>query len=185
MGEDPKPVAGGGPFGFLSRRRWLKLGLLGGTTLLMGGGGGLLVLRGRAPHVSGLRLLSDQEYRTLAALARVHVPPGGPFDEGAERFDLARAFDGFLADESPQNIRDLGRALFLVEFGPVFFDARLATFSNLAPAEQLAHWRSWMTSRLLLRRQVATAFRKFLSFAFYTRPEIAPHLGYKLPRVSG
>jgi hypothetical protein len=185
MVEEPVAARTEGPFGFLSRRRWLKLSLLGGTSLLMGGGGGLFLLRGCAPHVDGLRTLSDHEYRTLAALAAVHVPSGGPFPDGAERFDLARQFDAFLADEGPKNISDLKGALFLVEFGPVFFEGRLKTFSNLRPAEQLAHWQSWMTSRLLLRRQVATAFRKFLSFAFYTRPEVARHLGYTLPTVSG
>ena len=149
----------------------------------MGGGGGLLALRGRAARVAGLGVLSEHAYRTLATIARVHLPSGGPFEAGADRFDLARAFDRFLGGESPENVRDLRRALVLVEYGPLLFERRLATFSNLPPDAQLAHWRSWMESGSLLRRQVSVAFRKFLSLVFYDRPEVWPHVGYPGPAV--
>src|ERR1035437_1822852 len=55
-------------FSILSRRRLLKLGLGAGGALLMGGGG-LLALRGSAPPVTGLRILTEQQYRTSWSLA--------------------------------------------------------------------------------------------------------------------
>jgi hypothetical protein len=66
-------------FGFLSRRRFLRLGLAGLGIVLLGGTSGLLLLRGKAPHVEGLRVLDDHEYRTLCSLAEVLLPQGPVF----------------------------------------------------------------------------------------------------------
>lgn len=171
-----------GALGVVSRRRWLKLAL-GGGVILSSGTGGLLWLRGAAPDVAGLRHLSAHEHRTLSALARTHLPRGGAFALGADDVDLARAFDVFLEGEPDENVRDLKRALFLVELGPILFDRRLRTFSNLDAAEQLLHWERWMTSSSLLRRQVSFAFRKFFSVVFFDQPAVWAHVGYPGPVV--
>jgi len=157
------------------------MGLAGGG-LLLGAGGSAWLLRGRAPTVEGLSVLSPHRFRTLSALARTHLPVGGAFEQGGEQYELARAFDAFLTAEPPENVRDLETALTLVEFGPLIFDRRLATFSNLSPTDQLEHWRTWIVSDSLLRRKVALAFRKFLSLVFYDHPDIWPALGYPGPR---
>jgi hypothetical protein len=169
-------------FSMLTRRRALKLGLAAASLLALGGGG-ILALRGSAPAVSGLRVLDAQGYRTLIALAKTHLPRGGAFELGAEdlELDLARAFDAYLADLPPHDVSDLKTALLLLELGPVLFDGRLATFAALGPDEQARHWASWGESRLLLRRQVAIAFRKFLSFVFYDQPKVWPQIGYGGP----
>ncbi len=172
MGED---------FFILPRRRFVRLSLAAGAFLLMGGAG-LLALRGRAPRVGGLRALTHQEYRTLSQLARALFPEGGAFPVGASAVDLARAFDVFLADEPDWNRKDLGRALFLLEFGPLVFEGRLRTFSRLSPEERLAHFERWAEGGPL-RRQVATAFRKFLSLVFYDTRAVWPHIGYEGPFV--
>jgi len=165
---------------FLSRRRVLSLAL-GAGGLAAGGAAGLFALRGSAPKVPGLRCLSDHHYRTLAALAAVAFPEGGAFPLGAGAMDLARAFDGYLADEPPWARDDLGNALVLLEFGPVLFERRFKTFSNLGEDERLAHFERWATSETLLRRQVAMGLRKFLSLVFYDRPEVWPSIGYDGP----
>ncbi|MBS1152992.1 MAG: D-cysteine desulfhydrase [Myxococcaceae bacterium] len=159
----------------VSRRRMLKLGLGAGGLLLMGGGG-LFALRGSAPGVAGLRILTGHEYRTLSRLAEVVVP-------GSLPLDLARAFDHFLADEPPWNIADLKRALFLIEFGPIVFDHRLTTFSNLAPDERLAHFKGWQVASLELRRVVSNAFRRFLLLVFYDQPSSWAQIGYDGPLI--
>src|SRR4051812_7282241 len=107
-------------FSILSRRRLLKLGLGAGGAVLAGGTG-LWALRGGAPAIEGLRILTAQEHRTLASLAEVAIP-------GSASAGLAKLFDGFLADEPEWNVTDLKRALLLLEFGPLLFDRRLATF---------------------------------------------------------
>jgi hypothetical protein len=158
---------------------------LGAGGVLLTTAGGLALLRGSAPAVAGLRVLSAHEYRTLSALARVHLPTGGAFEQGAEGLDLPRAFDRYLADEHPENIRDLRRAVTLLEFGPVLFEGQAQTFSNLPAAAQEAHFHAWTDSDLLLRRQVAFAFRKFLSFVFYDTPQVWKHIGYSGPSLRG
>ncbi len=167
-------------FQALSRRRFFRVSLGVGVALGATAGGGV-ALRGCAPDVRGLRCLSAHAYRTLDALATALFPPGGAIPEGAASMDLARAFDGFLADEPEHHVRDLTRALLWLEYGPVIHDHRLRTFSRLREDERLAHFESWSTSDSLMRRQVATAFRKFLSVVFYDRPEIWPSLGYDGP----
>lgn len=170
-------------FSVLSRRKLLALSTGAGAFLFMGGAGGLVALRGRAPAVAGLRALSDHEHRTLAALVAVLFPSGGAIPSSGADAGLARMFDGFLADEPEWNRSDLKKALFLLEFGPVLYDRRFVTFSHLPEAERLAHFQSWAESDSLLRRQVAIAFRKFLSLVFYDRPEVWPHIGYPGPFV--
>jgi hypothetical protein len=170
----------GADFAIVSRRRFLRLSLAAGAFLLAGGGAWVLARRGPAP---GLRVLTDREYRTLAQLARALFPEGGAFPVGASDVDLARAFDAFLADEPEWNRTDLSRALFLLELGPFLFERRLRAFSGLSAEERLAHFQRWGEGGLL-RRQVATAFRRFLALAFYDTPAVWPHIGYDGPLVA-
>lgn len=170
-------------FAFLRRRTFLKLGLAGLSTIAAGGGG-LWALRGSAPAVSGLGVLDAHRFRTLLALAQTQLPVAGPFPVGAGE-SIARLFDGFLQGEPPENVSDLKTALTLVEFGPVIFERRATTFSNLEPAERERHWRGWGESELLVRRQVALGFRKFLHTVFFDDPAVWPHLGYPGPSLWG
>jgi len=170
-------------FSVLSRRRILGAGLTAGGMVLMSGLG-LWRLRGAAPGVAGLRILSPHEYRTLTQLAWALFPAGGAFPQGAADADLARLFDGFLADEPEWNQGDLKKALLLLEYGPVLFERRLTTFSHLSEEERLAHFHAWRESSSDLRRQVSTAFHRFLCTVFYDRPEVWPALGYDGPLVT-
>lgn len=129
----------------------------------------------------GLRVLSGRELRTVAQLARAAFPDGAVFPPGASDVDLARAFDAFLADEPAWNRDDLRRALLLLELGPVVFEGRLRTFSRLSPDEALAHFERWSEAGLLVRRQIATALRRFLTLVFYDTPAVWPHIGYGGP----
>lgn len=147
------------------------------------GGAGLFSLRGSAPAVKGLRILSNHEHRTLAALARALFPSDGPIAIPGLDLELSRAFDGFLADEPPWNQADLKKALLLLELGPLVFDRRLATFSNLSEPERLAHFAAWLESKSELRRQAGTAFKKFLHLVFYDSPKSWPGIGYDGPLI--
>jgi hypothetical protein len=169
-------------FAILSRRKLLGAAAATGGLVFMGGLG-LWALRGRAAKVAGLRVLSDHQHRTLAALARALFPEGGAFPAGAKDAELAGAFDGFLADEPEWTQSEVKQALFLLEYGPVFFEGRLRTFSNLSDEERLAHFERWATSGSLLRRQVALGFRKFLALVFYDRPEAWEGIGYDGPLI--
>jgi hypothetical protein len=171
-------------FSFLRRRTLLKLGVAG-LAALGTGAAGLVALRGSAPRVDGLKILSAQEHRTMLHIARAQLPRGGACAPGADDLDIARTFDAFLADEGPDNQRDLQTALALVEYGPVVFDGTLTTFSHLDAVAAEAHWRSWVESDLVLRRQVATAFRKFVLLVGFDRPEMWPTIDYAGPSLWG
>jgi hypothetical protein len=173
-----------GPFAFLSRRVWLRAALTGGV-LLTGGGVGLLALRGRAPSIRGLEVLSAHEHRTLVALActHLHLPNGFPNPESGR--DLLRRIDAFVAHEPAEVVAELKRALVFFEFGPVLFRRHMRTFSNLSPGDQLAEWRAWNTSHLLLQRQAAFAFRKMLGMFYFDTPDAWPHIGYAGPSFWG
>jgi hypothetical protein len=168
------------PFAFLTRRRVIGAGLAAGSAALMGGG--LVALRGAAP-ANNTHVLSAHEHRTASAIARAHLPRGGPFEIGADDVDLSATLDAFLAGEPTRNVEELKLALLLVEYGPLLFDGRLTTFSNLADEEKTAHWNSWATSSLLVRRKVSTAFRKIFSLVFFDHEQVWPHIGYPGPSL--
>jgi len=179
MADPPASEGRANAFARLTRRRAFKLLLAAPGGLLALGGAGAIWLRGCPPDVTGLSLLSDREARTLEAIASVLFPPVEGFDAGLARGDLARAFDGFLADEPAENVSGLRRALLLMEAGPLVYDHGITPFSRLPAAQRQAHFESWMTSDELLRRVVAAAFRRFLSLVVYDRPETWAYLGYR------
>ncbi len=164
----------------VTRRRFLVLSG-GAAALSLGAVGGVGWLRGTAPEVVGLKVLSAQQYRTMAAIARTHIPRGGAFPPGAEDFDLARMFDGYLADQPTADQREAGLAINLVEFGPVLFDHRAVTFSNLSADEQLTHWSAWGTAQMQTRREIFWSFSRFLGLTFYDQEAVWPHLAYAGP----
>ncbi len=172
-----------GLFGFLSRRRFLKASLVAGGAILGVGGGGLLALRGRAPSVDGLRVLDDHEYQTLESLVQVMLPATDEIPIDAASMDLPRAFDAFLTGEPEHNVRDLRKALVLVEFGPLVFDKKITTFSRLPVDERTEHWNSWGTSDRLLQRQVSIAMRKFFNLVYFDHERVWPYIGYPGPSL--
>jgi hypothetical protein len=143
------------------------------------GGAGALWLRGCPPDVSGLSVLGDAGARTLEALAEMMFPRAPAFDPGLATGDLARAFDHFLQGEPDENVSGLKRALLLLEAGPLIYDHGVTPFSRLDVPARQAHFESWMASDELLRRIVASAFRRFLSLVVYDRPEVWVYLGYR------
>lgn len=184
MADAPGPATALRPPRRVTRRRALQwaLGGVGGLVGLGGAGvGGLLALRGCAPAVAGLRVLGDHGYRTFTNLVATLLPPGGAFPPGADPDRLARLFDAYLADEPEAVKDDLTLALDLLELGPVLFDARAATFSNLEPAERLAHWNGWIASDSLTRRKVHVALRKFILLVAYDDPALWAEIGWPGP----
>lgn len=170
----------GGPS--FTRRVLLGAGVAGGA--LLGAAGGLLGLRGAAEAPAGLRVLGAQEHRTVAKLAAALFPSGGAFALGAgDGTALARAFDEFLADEPEWNRDELRGALLLLEYGPVLFERRLVTFSNLDEEARLEHFERWRCSESTMRRQAATALARFSSLVFYDQPEVWGSIGYEGPMI--
>lgn len=163
-----------------TRRNFLLLGA-SATALGVGALATLGYLRGHAPEVTGLQILSPHQFRTFAQLANVQIPRGGPFPQGAADFDLPRLFDQFLRDQPEKEQRDVGIALNLLELGPVLFEQNAQTFSHLPPTQQLTHWTNWGLASQDFRRETFWAFNRFIGMAFYDNPQVWPHLGYAGP----
>ena len=72
-------------------------------------------------------------------------------------------------------------ALRLFEWGPLLFDWRPARFTQLPAVEQDASLRSWMTSRLALRRTAFLGVRNLCFMGWYSQPEVWPLIGYQGP----
>jgi hypothetical protein len=72
-------------------------------------------------------------------------------------------------------------ALALLEWSPLLFDLRFSRFTRLAPADQDATLRSWMTSRLELRRTGFLGLRNLCLMGWYSQPEVWPLIGYQGP----
>lgn len=176
----------------IDRRRFVRI--LGGAAGLVGlFGVGLVGVEGTRAGLSGPSHLSPRLRRAFLALAETHFPAteDGPSDgaasvdgrPGGAASDLLDAFERYLAGAHPDDVRDLRRGLLLLEFGPLLFAGRLRTFSGSSPTQRLDHWRDWMESPVLLRRQVATAFRRFLATVYFDRPEVWPRIGYPGPQA--
>jgi hypothetical protein len=166
----------------LTRRRFLSgLAVAGGG--LAAGAVGLLSLRGTAPAVEGLRVLDAHGYRTFSHLAHAAFPSLRPGGALAGAVDLARAFDGYLADEAPEAQREGQVALTLLELGPVVFERRLATFSHLPHDEAASHFAAWGHSSLALRREVASSLRRFMALLYYDTPAVWASIGYDGPLI--
>ncbi len=164
-------------FAVIRRRRFLKWGLGAGAAIAGGGALSYASLFGIAPNAGPLRVLSDREHRTLRNLVTTIA---GPLAQ-RERADIADAFDAFLADEPPNIVEDLKGALVWIELGPVLYDRRWASFSQLRQGARERHFRGWMESDDLVRRQVATAFRKFVNIVCYDTPASWPRIRYPGP----
>jgi len=121
----------------------------------------------------------------MSRLVEALFPAGGAVPVAGSELELATIFDDFLSAESPWNQKDLKSALMLLEYGPVIFERRLVTFSNLSPRSAEMHFARWTSSSSLLRRQVSSAFRRFLAMVFYDHPTVWPHIGFDGPLEVG
>ena len=159
-------------FSVIRRRRFLKWGLGAGGVLLGGGATAYLSLFGLAPNAGPLRVLSDREHRTLRNLVTTIC---GPMAQ-RERRSIADAFDRWLADEPPNVIEDLKNAITWLELGPVLYDGRWTSFSDLSHGARVRHFFSWMVSDDLMRHQGPTAFRKVVNLVCYGTPASWPRI---------
>lgn len=169
------------PFAFLTRRRFLRIGLASAAVLGGGAVGGGLWLRGPRTDVDGLDVLNAAEFTTLTNAIAATFGPTTTLDTSG----LARSFDAFVADEPAANRRDLRRALQVVEASPVLFGGYGTTFSRLTASERDAWWASWPAHDRLLLRKVSLAFRKFFNLVLYGDPASWSHVGYLGPRRPG
>jgi gluconate 2-dehydrogenase subunit 3-like protein len=167
----------------LSRRRFLRAGIIGGLLL----GGAALV----GKQISGysvdeatrrrLRALSPKEYLILQAVARRVLAPDEPGAPSADAVEAALAVDTYLAKLPREIVSDVRALLHLVEHGSSLFSG--TRFTRMSPAAQDATLADWQRSSLTVRRRGFQALRT-LSFLGYWRDDRTwPLLGYSGPML--
>jgi hypothetical protein len=160
----------------LSRRRFLRLSLLGAAVV------GVAGVVGR--HLSGysldeklqnqLRVLSPKEFLILSAIARRVLAGDGP---SADEVQAALYADAYLQKVPEALVSDVRGLLHLFEHAT----SATSRFTHLSGEEQDQCLRSWQASRLALKRQGFQALRTLCFMGYYRDPRTWPMLGYTGP----
>lgn len=173
-----------GGSGRRSRRSFLKTGLFGGVLLAIGGAGFLATRSTRTVPLpkAGLKVLSEDEYAVMAAIAARIVVPRKNFPTVDEVF-LAEGCDLVIARASIGVQQELKQLLGLFDnaLTNAIFDLRFKPFTKLLPAEQDAVLRDWSQSAFELRRTGYQALRTIAVAAYYGNPKTWGAVGYPGP----
>ena len=168
------------PPGHLSRRTFLKRGLVGGTLMLLGGGGGLALLPSKLSPVPlpPLRVLSPQQFNVVMAIAGRVVTAAA-----ANPHAIAVGVDTSLSYTSSDTQSDVRALLGLFEnaLPGLLLDGHLLPFTRLTPAAQDAVLDRWRKSRVALRRTGYQALRKLVLAAHYAQESSFAAIPYAPP----
>lgn len=169
----------------ISRRRFLRAGLVGGALL------GAAALVGRqlsGYHVDAatarrLRVLSVKEYLVMQAVARRVLAPDGDDAPSADTVQVALGVDTYLDRLPPYVQRDVGALLQLVEHGSALFRLRATRFTRMAADEQDATLADWERSSLTVRRRGFQALRTLAFLGYWRDDRTWPLIGYSGPML--
>ncbi len=171
----------------MKRRTLLKVGLGGGVLLALGGVG--LSLRGptrNRPVPDTLRVLSDRQYLTLAAVAaRVALPgEGGPT---SDEVGVAAKLDQLFATMHPGDVKDIQQLLDLLDnaLGGLLLGGRTQTFTGSTTAQQDEILSEWRTSGLSVRRTGYKVLAGLCAATYHADPKTYASVGYPGPPSYG
>jgi hypothetical protein len=137
------------------------------------------------PAMRDLAPSADRSVATsevFAAVLEAMIPAGGPFAEGARDLPVAADVEAFVAGVGPQSPRFLEWGLRIFDLSALFLPPfRLRRFSKLTLDQRVAVLEAWEASRWIVRRQFIHVVKLLAMSHFYSRPEIAPRLGYPPP----
>ncbi len=167
----------------VSRRSFLKKGVLGGLILAVGGGGFLASRRGAQVFMpSGLKVLSAAEYAVMWAIVQRFVPAKEGFPT-PDSLNTAVGCDGIIALLEEVTQAEIKQLLMLFENAlPNFlFGGRTEPFTQLNPTEQDQVLAEWRDSRITIRRTGYRALRGIAIAAYYGNAASWPSVGYGGP----
>jgi len=172
----------------VSRRGFLKKGLVGGAILA---GGGVLALmaapgkRTRSPH-GKLAVLSPYEYAIFSAVAARLVPgDGAPGWPSAETLQIADGLDALLARLHPGAARDFKRLLHVFESAVTGLTSTGTPlpFTRCTAAQQDRRLEAWRHARVELLRSGYQAMKRLAHALYYSSPQLYERVGYPGPPV--
>ena len=172
----------------VSRRGFLKKGLVGGAILA---GGGVLALMGapgkraRAPH-GKLAALSPYEYAIFAAAAARLAPGDGAAEwPTAEALQTGDKLDRLLAELHPGATRDFKRLLHVFESAVTGLTSTGTPlpFTRCSAAQQDRRLEAWRQARVELFRSGYQAMKRLAHALYYSSPQVYERIGYPGPPV--
>ena len=167
----------------ISRRGFLKLGLVG-TALAATGGVGL-ALRGGALRdaPANLKVFSQHEYSVLAALGDLICPAMPPDLPGATALDVASKADAMFAPMPADIQKQFKMMLSLFDNALVgfLFEGRITPFTKLSPEDQYKSFESWGNSTIGFRNTVFNALRALVPALYYGDERTWKGVGYPGP----
>lgn len=163
----------------VSRRSFIKVGILGGA-VLVAGYGATKQLGSYEAAPKKFKELTDKEYAVIQAMGDVFFPKGaaGTPLSGSEA-QVADYIDNHLANLKPGN-KTLTRALFAaIEHSTIVFGLTFKKFTQLSPQKQEEFLRGWETSGIYLRRQLAMSSKAIMAAAYFADPQVREHFGFR------
>jgi hypothetical protein len=169
----------------LTRRRFLRAGIIGGVLLGTAGiiGRSLSGYRVDDATAGKLRVLSPKEYLVMQAVARRVLAPDAAGAPTTDEVEVALAVDAYLTKVPPEVVRDVRALLQLVEHGSSLFRLGGTRFTHLRAAEQDATLHDWSRSSLTVRRRGFQALRTLSFLGYYRDDRTWPLLGYSGPML--
>jgi hypothetical protein len=172
----------------MSRRKWLKSLVIGGSIAVFGGA--VAVVRtGGYPLDPGtlakLRILSPWQYILVRDLARRLVAPDR--SEGVPTSDevgVAQFVDGYLAEMRPLLRRDVFSMLRFVEQLAPLGSGLLSRFTELSATDQDRVLSALEASHIDQLRAGFQATKALIMMGYYRHPKTFAILGYRGPLIS-
>jgi hypothetical protein len=168
----------------LSRRALLRGGIAGAALVALGGlGVALQPSRLRDLPKSGLKVLSPEEYATMAAIAERTCPRNDPRFPSASEMGVAEIADAMFENAEHDVREGLKTGLRIVESGlagAVFLE-RVRPFTQLSGEDQDRTLLAMRESRVGIRRTLYAALTSLTSSIYYGDPRSWPIIGYPGP----
>lgn len=169
--------------GALSRRAFLKTGVLGG--LFLAGGSSLALLTGCATSgpAAGFTFLRPQDVTVMRAIAPVILTGALPAGDDKALDRVIHQLDVFLAGTSPAAMAQIAQLFDLLSLPPARY--LLAgvhdDWPKARPADIEAFLGRWRDSRIGMLRAGYTGLVKITTVSWYLLPESWPAIGYQPP----
>jgi hypothetical protein len=161
-----------------TRRGFLQLA---GTSASLATLAQLRALPAAAAAAPGERFFAPADTEVLTQVVERLVASDDPSAPSVRETQTMATIDRVCGHLDSSVTEPLPWLLRAVEYGPILFDWTPSRFTRLDASGQDAALRSWMTSRLALRRQGFQALRNLAFLGYYTQPASWPGIGYAGP----
>jgi hypothetical protein len=166
----------------MTRRRWIALGIGGGSLLAFGGVLRWLTSGYELPAGTRALVLSDKERVVVRAIVEALLPGVDGFPSGLE-LGVDQRFDEELWAQPDHTRADLLDAIEVLEHAPPLFGA-MGRLSSLAPAARVEVLEAMKCGSTDVIVQAAGAIEQMLHAFYYGDARVWPVIGYDGPWIA-